>query len=178
MPLVLIEFVPPEPDPTSVRALLDAVDRAVRASGAGEVVEAQVGADLGRVYVVVEHPDPDAVRRAISDTRLRLPPADVAEVRLVGSTLDEVKARRRGASYLVEWDFPAGLTMERYLERKRANSVHYAKVPEVAFLRTYVREDMEKCLCLYDAPDEDCVRRAREAVTAPVTRLTRVEEAR
>lgn len=178
MPLILIEFAPPERDHGSVRALLDAVERAVRASGAGEVVEAQVGADLGRVYVVVDHPDPAALGAALGDGALPTPPVDVAEVRLVGSTLDEVKARRRGASHLVEWDFPEGLTMERYLERKRANSVHYAKVPEVAFLRTYVREDMEKCLCLYDAPDEDCVRRAREAVTAPVTRLTRVREAR
>ena len=49
MPLILIEFAPREPDPASVRALLDAVERAVRASGAGEVVEAQVGAGLGRV---------------------------------------------------------------------------------------------------------------------------------
>lgn len=176
MSLVLIELASPAADPGAVRAVLDAVERAVAATG-GAIVEAQVGAGAERVYVVADRARPEEIRRAISDARLRLPPAKVAEVRLVGATLDEVKARRGGARYLVEWDFPDGLTMERYLERKKANSVHYAKVPEVSFLRTYVREDMEKCLCLYDAPDEDCVRRARDAVSAPVTRLTRIEEA-
>jgi len=42
----------------------------------------------------------------------------------------------------------------KYLERKKNNSVHYEEVPEVAFSRTYVCEDMSKCLCFYDAPDE------------------------
>ena len=44
-------------------------------------------------------------------------------------------------------------------------------MPEVAFLRTYVREDMVKCLCFYDAPDVEAVVRAREVVSAPVNRL-------
>lgn len=173
MPLILIELAPP-PVSTRVQETLDTLERAVAASG-GNILEAQVSAALDRVYVVTEHADPDALRRVIADTRLRLPPTELAEVRLVGATVDEVRAKRNGANYLVEWDFPDGLTMDRYLQRKRTNSVHYAKVPEVSFLRTYVREDMEKCLCLYDAPDEDCVRRAREAVSAPVSRLSRIE---
>jgi hypothetical protein len=47
-------------------------------------------------------------------------------------------------------------------------------VPQVKFLRTYVREDMMKCLCFYEAPAEDDVRAARQAVGAPIDRLTRV----
>jgi hypothetical protein len=72
----------------------------------------------------------------------------------------------------VEWDFPAGLTMDAYLERKKAKAPLYAQVPEVRFLRTYVCEDMSKCLCLYQAPDAAAVRRAREVVTTPVSRLS------
>ncbi|MBF6247044.1 DUF4242 domain-containing protein, partial [Nocardia elegans] len=65
----------------------------------------------------------------------------------------------------------AEIDMETYLARKKANSPKYADVPEVDFLRTYVREDMDKCLCFYDAPDEAAVRRARAAVSTPVDRL-------
>ncbi len=176
MSLFLVEFAPPDRAAGGVRALLDAAERAAVGSG-GEVVEAQVARDLGRVYVVVESSSRDALAAALADGALPIPPHDVAQVRLVGSTLDAVKAARGRATHLVEWDLPDSLTMDRYLERKRQNSVHYAKVPEVRFLRTYVREDMDKCVCLYDAPDEDCVRRAREAVMAPVDRLTRIEPA-
>ncbi len=94
-----------------------------------------------------------------------------AEVRLVGSTIAQVRSRGGAAGYLVEWDLPEGLTMDAYLERKKAKSPLYAEVPEVQFLRTYVREDLGKCLCFYDAPDEDCVKRARDVVGAPVDRL-------
>lgn len=41
----------------------------------------------------------------------------------------------------------------------------------MSFLRTYVREDLDKCLCFYDAPDEAAVLRAREAVSTPVDRV-------
>jgi myo-inositol catabolism protein IolC len=34
-----------------------------------------------------------------------------------------------------------------------------------------VREDMVKCLCFYDALDEAAVRRARDVVSTPITRL-------
>ncbi|WP_258558862.1 DUF4242 domain-containing protein [Kocuria rosea] len=47
----------------------------------------------------------------------------------------------------------------------------YAEVPEVSFLRTYVREDTAKCLCFYNAPDEAAVERARQAVGTPFDRL-------
>jgi hypothetical protein len=61
--------------------------------------------------------------------------------------------------------------MEQYLARKKANSPKYAEVPEVSFLRTYVREDTAKCLCFYNAPDEAAVERARQAVGTPFDRL-------
>ena len=172
MPLFLLEFADGPWQPERVRGLLDALARAVTLSG-GEIIESQVATDLGLLYVVVQHGDRDALAAAAAS--LPAPPRDIAAVRLVGSTVEAVKDGASAGSHLVEWDLPETLTMDRYLERKKQNSVHYAEVPEVQFLRTYVREDMEKCLCLYDAPDEDCVRRARDAVGAPVDRLTRIE---
>jgi hypothetical protein len=169
MALFLLEFTPSMRDRSEVRPLLDDVTARVQEAG-GEVVEAQVAADLQRIYVIAEHTDREALATALRDGRY--PAVDIAEVRLVGATLEELKAAKGGkANYLVEWDLPAELTMEAYLERKRAKAPNYAKVPEVRFLRTYVREDMEKCLCLYDAPDADAVCRAREAVETPIDRL-------
>ncbi len=132
-------------------------------------------ADLQRVYFVVEHADRTALEAALRDAGLAY--RDVAPVRLVGTTLDLLKAARPAANYLVEWDLPADLSMDTYLARKKAKSPLYANVPEVKFLRTYVREDMAKCLCFYDAPDEAAVRRAREAVSTPVDRVSRVSDA-
>ena len=85
--------------------------------------------------------------------------------------LIDIKKLKKDADYLVEWDIPAEITMEQYLTRKKANAPKYAEVPEVSFLRTYVREDTAKCLCFYDAPDEDAVLRARKAVSTPIDRL-------
>ncbi len=70
--------------------------------------------------------------------------------------------------------------MDSYLARKRKKAPLYAQVPEVALLRTYVREDTEKCLSLYDAPEDAAVvraRRAREVVTTPIDRLHRLADA-
>ena len=66
--------------------------------------------------------------------------------------------------------------MDQYLARKKKNSVHYEEVPEVAFSRTYVCEDMSKCLCFYDAPDEAAVKRAREAVNTPIDSITELAD--
>ncbi|CAC6982069.1 alpha-helical coiled-coil protein [Staphylococcus aureus] len=92
----------------------------------------------------------------------------VKEVRLVGKDLDEVKNGDAHVDYLVTWNIPEGITMDQYLARKKKNSVHYEEVPEVEFKRTYVCEDMSKCICLYNAPDEEAVRRARKAVDTPI----------
>lgn len=175
MALFLLEFSSSPRSRDEVRPLLDRVAEAVRRAG-GEFIEAQVPTHIEPVYVVVEHGDERAgevaLQRALDEGGV--PARAIARVRLVGATLDDVKASRRAADYLVEWDFPAGLTMDAYLTRKKANAPRYAQVPEVRFLRTYVCENMSKCLCFYLAHDEATVRRAREAVSAPVTRLARL----
>ena len=167
MALYLIEFpdAPQDATPLFARAV------ARSASAGAEVVERQHASALARAYVVVETAEPDRLRAALAD----LPAHEVSEVRLVGSTLEQAKRANGDANFLVEWDLPDGLSMDRYLARKREKAPLYARVPEVSFRRTYVREDMEKCLCLYDAPDADCVRRAREAVDTPIDRLSGLE---
>ncbi len=171
MPLFLAEYRVEATDRAQLEPLFSAIDAATRAAG-GEVIEFQVGQDLAVLYAVLEHADGTALRSALE--RAQVAPQDFAQVRLVGQSLEEVKAQRGAANYLVEWDLPAGLTMEAYLQRKAEKSPLYAQVPEVQFLRTYVREDMAKCVCLYAAPDEAAVRRARQVVSAPVDRLTRL----
>ncbi len=171
MALFLLEFGSTAQTREELRPLFDAVSGAVARAG-GEFIEAQVPTDLQRAYVIVEHDNEAQLKAALREAGV--PPAGVAQVRLVGASLEEVKAARATADYLVEWDFPAGLTMEAYLERKKAKAPLYAQVPEVRFLRTYVCEDMTKCLCFYQAADEAAVRRAREVVSTPITRLSRL----
>ncbi len=173
MALWLIETAPAVAERSAVVALLDRVSAAARNAG-GDAIDAQVAAGFGKAFVVVEHADQTALTAALTDAGITA--AEIAEVRLVGDTVENVKARRGAAGYLVEWDFPTGLTMDTYLARKQEKSPLYASIPEVTFLRTYVREDMVKCLCFYDAPDEDAVVRARQIVSTPVDRLTRLEE--
>lgn len=186
MALYLVELPLPRPvqaaqstpDPTTdpgLARLADAVAAAAATAG-GELVEVQVGLDAGRLYAIVEAGAEAVARLEVALRQQELIVHGVVEVRLVGPTLEEVKAARGEAGYLVEWDLPNGLTMDAYLERKRANAPRYAAVPETTFLRTYVCVDMSKCLCFYRAPDEAAVRRAREAVRAPVDRLTRIAE--
>jgi hypothetical protein len=182
-----------------VDGLLARLVPAVTTVGA-EVVESRVTADLKRLFTIVEVADSDPPRTEVADSdpprtevtdadglgaggadaeRLRAGLAaagvevdDVAAVRLVGADLDEVKAATgEGPRYLVEWDLPSELTMDTYLARKREKSPLYAEIPEVAFRRTYVREDLDKCLCFYDAPCADDVYRARDVVSAPVDRF-------
>ncbi|MDT0268993.1 DUF4242 domain-containing protein [Streptomyces sp. DSM 44915] len=170
MPLYLFEVTTSRSDRTA--ELIDALGRTVAGAG-GEVIEAQVTAQAARVFLVVEAPGADLVAAAVLAAELP-GAAEVSgpdQVRLVGADLAEVKAARPTAGYLVEWDLPAELDMASYLARKKANAPRYAEVPEVDFLRTYVREDMVKCLCFYDAPGEKDVLRAREAVSTPVDRL-------
>ncbi len=172
MALFLLEFPSSAQSRDDLGALFQRVAQAVGRAG-GEFIEAQVPNDLQRVYVVIEHgdkPGDEAGFQRVLDEE-GVPARTMVQVRLLGATLDQVKASRGAADYLVEWDFPAGLTMEAYLARKKANAPRYAQVPDVRFLRTYVCEDMSKCLCFYLAHDEAAVRRAREVVSAPVTRL-------
>ncbi len=155
-------------DNTDATQLLKEIDGRVHSDG-GELIEAQVTREARRIFVIAEFHgeasrlDSDALRvDSVSGPH---------SVRLVGADLGQLKSVRPVAGYLVEWDLPADLDMQTYLARKKAKAPKYADVPEVSFLRTYVREDMDKCLCFYDAPDEEAVLRARKAVDTPVDRL-------
>ena len=172
MALYLTEITTGTDERGRVAALIEQLGSAASTAG-GRVVEVQVSQDLARIFFVAEDVEPARLTAAITD--LGTAQSEPAPVRLVGATLDEVRARSGDtASHLVEWDFPAGLDMETYLGRKKEKAPLYAQVPEVTFLRTYVREDMGKCLCLYDAPDDAAVVRAREAVSTPIDRLHRL----
>lgn len=171
MAFYLLEFDVPSADQGAVTARLDSIASHAEKAG-GTVVEAQVSGAERRVYVVIEHDDRDRLAEQL--TAAGIPAEGLAEVRLVGASIEDVKARRGTAQYLVEWDFPPGLEMDTYLARKREKAPLYAQVPEVRFLRTWVREDMVKCLCLYEAPDEEAVVRARAAVQTPIDRLTKL----
>jgi hypothetical protein len=151
-------------------ALQGRVDALLRELGA-ETTESVWAKGLRRLYVVAERVDPARLRERLEQAGLRI--AEIAPVRLIGAAAD---AQAPKPSHLVEWDLPPDLGLERYLARKAEKSPLYANVPEVRFLRTYVREDAVKCLCLYDAPDEDAVRRARAAVSAPISRLDHIDE--
>lgn len=170
--LTLVELVPATPGRDEALALIDAVAERGTASGA-EVIESEVTGSGSRVFVVLETPDRDAFVQALKATEIpgAAEVSEPAQVRLVGADLEELKASRPSAGYLVEWDIPEDIDMDTYLANKKRKSPLYANVPETQFLRTYVREDMVKCLCLYNAPDEDAVKRAREAVSTPIDRL-------
>lgn len=168
MPLYLTEFVPLSP----VESLLATIQTAVIGAGA-EFIEAQVTADQGRVFVILEGPSSELLQSALTAAGVEIDALD--QVRLVGADINDVKKTRPASGYLVEWDIPAGITMDTYLARKKEKSPLYAQVPETTFQRTYVREDMVKCLCFYDAPDEAAVVRAREVVSTPIDRLHRLD---
>lgn len=170
MPLYLIETATGTTDPAEVEQLIDRIADISREVG-GEFVEARVTADAKRLFAVIEHrAGLETVTASLTTADLMVD--DVAPVRLVGADLDEVKATAsQGPRYLVEWDLPEDLDMETYLTRKKAKSPLYAEVPETTFRRTYVREDLDKCLCFYDAGCQEDVYRARAVVEAPVDRF-------
>lgn len=136
------------------------------------LIEVQVANDFSRAFFIFEADDSEALEASVKEQGVDV--ELVKEVRLVGKDLDEVKKQSDKVNYLVQWNLPEDLTMDAYLARKKKNSVHYAEVPEVSFERTYVCEDMSKCLCFYDAPDEDAVKRAREAVQTPISSITEI----
>lgn len=169
MSLFLAEILPSG----DVSAALDTASE-VAERAASEFVEAQVTADKKRIFAIFDGGSSDALKGELASAGLVVD--DVSQVRLVGADLAEIKSRRPASGYLVEWDLPEGLTMDAYLARKKEKSPLYAQVPETTFQRTYVREDMVKCLCFYDAPDEEAVRRARDVVSAPVDRLYKLDD--
>lgn len=144
-----------------------------RLDDGGNLLEAQIAADGSRCFLILEASDLSVAEQVVRQSGF---PAHVAKpVRLVGQDLEPVCNRQLEVDFVVEWDFPLGLTMEAYLARKRANAPRYALVPEAKFLRTYVCEDMSKCLCFYDADSSEDVLKARRIVEAPVDRITRVD---
>ena len=137
-----------------------------------ELIEVQTAADFSRSFFIFETENESNLTDTLNGNGLSVDL--VKAVRIVGKDLEEVKKQSDKVNYLVEWNLPEDLTMDQYLARKKKNSVHYAEVPEVSFERTYVCEDMSKCLCFYDAPDEDAVKRAREAVKTPLDSITEI----
>ena len=138
------------------------------------LIEVQVSKDFSRSFFIVEGEEQNVATETLKAAGI--PVELVKEVRLVGKELEDVKKKNDVVNYLVEWNIPADITMDQYLARKKKNSVHYQEVPEVAFSRTYVCEDMSKCLCFYDAPDEAAVKRAREAVNTPIDSITELAD--
>lgn len=134
------------------------------------LIEVQVAKDLSRAFFILEAAERNVINESLRG--LGIPVTLIKPVRLVGTELEEVKKQADKVNYLVEWNLPENLTMDAYLDRKSKNSVHYAEVPEITFSRTYVCEDMTKCLCFYDSPDESTVKKAREAVKAPIDTIT------
>lgn len=142
-----------------------------------EVIETQVTSDYALIYAILEADNPALFAESYKDTFLdRAQLAGPDPVRLVGAELDDIKKLKSKAEYLIEWDIPAEISMDQYLARKKQNAPKYAQVPEVSFLRTYVREDTAKCLCFYDAPDEQALRRARAAVNTPIDRIFKLQQ--
>lgn len=135
-----------------------------------ELIEVQFAKNNEFAFIIVEAADEESATQAIERNNFTV--TLTKEVRLIGEDLEDVKKKNSDVNYLVEWNLPEDLTMDQYLNRKKQNSVHYAEVPEVDFARTYVCEDMTKCLCFYDAPDEEAVKRARKAVKTPIDAIT------
>ncbi|WP_431029281.1 DUF4242 domain-containing protein [Lysinibacillus sp. LZ02] len=171
MALFLVESTINE---VSTKEEFSALVEKVNGTDAANVIEVQVAKGFTRAYFIIEADAEATVKLALEAQGIAIDL--VKEVRLIGKELDEVKAGGEQVNYLVEWEIPAEITMEKYLERKKKNSVKYEEVPDVKFSRTYVCEDMTKCLCFYDAPDEAAVKRAREAVQTPITSLTELAD--
>ena len=171
MDLYMTEKLTETEDKNQLEEIVSTLAEVIKASG-GEPVEFFFGEGLKTVYSISEAPSKIALEAQLTKSDISY--KEVSQVRIVGATVDEVRQHSQDATYLVEWDLPADLSMDTYLQRKKEKSPLYANVPETTFLRTYVREDMDKCVCLYDAPDEAAVVRARECVDTPIDRMTTI----
>ena len=171
MDLYMTEKLTETEDKNQLEEIVSTLAKVIKDSG-GEPVEFFFGEGLKTVYSISEAPSKTALEAQLTKSDISY--KEVSQVRIVGATVDEVRQHSQDATYLVEWDLPADLSMDTYLQRKKEKSPLYANVPETTFLRTYVREDMDKCVCLYDAPDEAAVVRARECVDTPIDRMTTI----
>lgn len=134
------------------------------------LIEIQISTDLSHLFFIIETEKEAEVKQLIEAENIAVVLSK--EVRLIGEDIDRVKQQQDAVNYLVEWNLPENLTMDEYLKRKEKNSVRYSEVPEVSFARTYVCEDMTKCLCFYDAPNKEMVEKARKVVSAPIDSMT------
>ena len=157
---------------SDIDSVLSKTAQAAAVNG-GEFIESQVTANHNRIFAVLEHTDINALRNDLTAAGLKVD--ELASVRLIGAELEDIKKLKPAGQYLVEWDFPEGLTMDKYLARKAEKSPLYNDIEDVKFLRTYVREDMVKCLCFYDGESEDAVVAARQVVDTPISRLHKLE---
>ena len=171
MDLYMTEKLTETEDKNQLEEIVSTLAEVIKDSG-GKPVEFFFGEGLKTVYSISEAPSKIALEAQLTKSDISY--KEVSQVRIVGATVDEVRQHSQDATYLVEWDLPAALSMDTYLQRKKEKSPLYANVPETTFLRTYVREDMDKCVCLYDAPDEAAVVRARECVDTPIDRMTTI----
>ncbi|WP_276355048.1 DUF4242 domain-containing protein [Cohnella caldifontis] len=170
MALYLVESVLGTLDRTLFQEKVRAIQS--KAEGRGvRLIEVQAAENYSRAFFILEGGDRAEVTEILRGADV--PISLIKPVRLIGKDVGQV-TQGENVNYLVEWNIPEGLTMEQYLERKLKNSVHYSEVPEVTFSRTYVCEDMTKCLCFYQAPDESAVKRARQAVSTPIDSITKL----
>lgn len=154
-----------------VNEVLGRIENALGSSGS--VIESQVTADRSQLFSVIEADSKEVVGSGLGNAGLKV--LDLAQVRLVGAELADIKKLKPKGQYLVEWDFPEGLTMDKYLTRKKEKSPLYEGITDAKFLRTYVREDMVKCLCFYDGDSEEAVLNARKVVDTPVSRIHQIQ---
>ena len=79
------------------------------------VIEVQVAKDFSRAYFIIEADTEVAAKSALEAQNVTI--ELVKEVRLIGKELEEVKANKEHVNYLVEWEIPAEITMDKYLEQ-------------------------------------------------------------
>ncbi|NKV85117.1 DUF4242 domain-containing protein [Rhodococcus hoagii] len=172
----LYEIAPSAARRDQIEQIIKEFDSSTAAAG-GELIETQVTKGGERIFAITEF---DGCAAPLLDADA----LDAAEldgphlVRIVGADIEEIKAARPDAGYLVEWDIPAEIDMETYLTRKKEKSPLYANIRRSASCgRTSARTPPSAC-GFYNAPDEDAVRRAREVVSTPVSRLHQLDTER
>ena len=78
--------------------------------------------------------------------------------------------------YLVERTFPGGLA----ITADKAGAAVFDRVVTrnadagVTWLHSYLSEDKQTMVCLYEAPDPEAIRRAAALSDLPIDRITRV----
>jgi hypothetical protein len=78
--------------------------------------------------------------------------------------------------FVVERTFPGGLEIPITAEGAAVSEGVVGRNAElgVTWVHSYVSEDKQRTFCVYDAPDQECIRKAAELNGLPVDRITRV----